>query len=227
MDLLSLFCQFFWTVYVVSCDHTFFFYLIFHLYRTNAGFDWLPLPSKQNKEIRCSMWHCLWLMDAFPGRYYSDGHRIRVALEADSKIYIWKKHLNTEQWWSKVLIPKPRSFPSTCNASCAMNTWILLLWWIWREIIRKDHAEVLLPIIAKIKMSKRGKTQRERETERQSPCWKWWRVGFLKFFLCQCVSIEINTIPIVCLVLYPFWVCWDFLDLKTFAYYLSKRLPCN
>jgi hypothetical protein len=36
-------------------------------------------------------------MGAFPSRYYSDGHRIRVAFEADSKIYIWKKHLNTGQ----------------------------------------------------------------------------------------------------------------------------------
>jgi len=34
------------------------------------------------------------------------------------------------------------------------------------EIIRKDNAEVLLPIIAKIKMSRRGKRERERERER-------------------------------------------------------------
>jgi hypothetical protein len=36
-------------------------------------------------------------MGAFPSRYYSDGHWIRVALEADSKIYVWKKHLDTGQ----------------------------------------------------------------------------------------------------------------------------------
>jgi len=70
----------------------------------------------------------------------------------------------------KVLIPKPRSFRSTCNAGCAMNMNFVALMNMERDNRKRSCRGFATHHHKDQDEQERKNTERERERERESPC---------------------------------------------------------